>query len=281
MSNKILTMDNYIDENPFLKDICQVYTTLTELAKLTVKPLEMLSDEEIQKCVADGLPVFQQKEYQERLLDVLFKQFSSFLQGILELPVTEAMKKSAEQLLKKMVSDGFKKELLRLTVAQENEKLQEFCAKDNIDAGMVRIFVWLLVAEAVPSELKKGDYWTEKKWRCNYCPSCGRQPVLAQLKKEANGKARFLKCDGCHTKWPYDRTGCVYCGNQDLEAIKILEPEGSSDIRLYACNKCKSYLKTYINEEAENIFLKDWATVHFDLLGEENGYAKKGAVVIG
>ena len=75
---------------------------------------------------------------------------------------------------------------------------------------------------------------------CEYCPVCGRQPVMAVLRKEQHGRVRFLVCDGCHTVWPYARVGCVYCGNQDLKKMKILEPEGEEAMRLDVCETARS-----------------------------------------
>jgi FdhE protein len=59
--------------------------------------------------------------------------------------------------------------------------------------------------------------------------------------------------------------------------MHILEPEGQSAMRLDVCDKCQSYIKTYNEEGAENIYLQDWATIHLDLLAEEKGLHKKGS----
>ena len=58
-------------------------------------------------------------------------------------------------------------------------------------------------------------------------------------------------------------------------------PANNEKIRLYACKECKSYLKTYVEEDEEEIFLRDWATMHFDILGEEAGFHKQGSVIMG
>ena len=36
-----------------------------------------------------------------------------------------------------------------------------------------------------------------------------------------------------------------------------------------------------LEEDEEEIFLKDWATMHFDILGEEAGFHKQGSVIMG
>ena len=76
-------------------------------------------------------------------------------------------------------------------------------------------------------------------------------------------------CGGCRTLWHWRRVGCPYCGNVDLEKIHILEFDGKQTIRLDVCNECGAYLKTYGEDDEENIYLRDWTTLHLDLLAEE------------
>lgn len=49
-------------------------------------------------------------------------------------------------------------------------------------------------------------------------------------------------------------------------------------IRLDVCDECQTYLKTYTDEGEENIYLRDWTTLHLDLLAEEKKLRKCGAV---
>jgi FdhE protein len=62
--------------------------------------------------------------------------------------------------------------------------------------------------------------------------------------------------------------------------MHILEPEGEPEMRLDVCDECHTYLKTYNEEGAEDVYLRDWATIHLDLLGEEQGLRKKGSVLL-
>ena len=99
---------------------------------------------------------------------------------------------------------------------------------------------------------------------------------MAQLKKFNDGRARWLSCGGCHTLWNWKRIGCPYCGNDNLERIHILELD--KKMRLDVCDECNAYLKTYCDEDEENIYLRDWTTLHLDLLAEEKSLHKCGAV---
>ena len=151
--------------------------------------------------------------------------------------------------------------------------------QEKIDCDpKLRLIVWTLIDRLVPTELKASDGWAS--WRKNYCPICGRRPVLAQLRKEFQGRARFLKCDGCETMWEYNRLGCVYCGNEELTTMRILEIEAEPEIRLDVCDKCRAYLKTYNHEGEEKIYLNDRLTMHFDLLADDAGLQKCGSILV-
>lgn len=59
---------------------------------------------------------------------------------------------------------------------------------------LTRKIFWMTVDKLVPDELK---LWQRDEWQKNYCPICGRRPVMAQLKKFNEGRARYLMCGGC------------------------------------------------------------------------------------
>ncbi|MBQ9478130.1 MAG: formate dehydrogenase accessory protein FdhE [Selenomonadaceae bacterium] len=160
----------------------------------------------------------------------------------------------------------------------DREIFKSIIRQEELDCDpMLRLIVWTMLERAVPEELKASETWAT--WRRNYCPICGRRPVMAQLRKEFQGRARFMLCDGCHTMWEYNRLGCVYCGNDDLKSIHILEIEAEPDIRLDVCDKCQAYLKTYNHEGEEQIYLNDRLTLHFDLLADDEHLIKHGSIL--
>ena len=141
-----------------------------------------------------------------------------------------------------------------------------------------RLIKWSIIERLIPEELKSSEVWDE--WLKPYCPVCGRKPVLAQLRKQNEGRARYLKCGGCGTMWRWNRLGCTYCDNEDLKQMHILEIESEPEMRIDVCDKCHSYIKTYNKEGDEDIYLTDWLTLHFDLLAEEENLHKVGSVLI-
>ena len=155
------------------------------------------------------------------------------------------------------------------------ELAETFLRQEPSDEVLMRKTFWAAVDKLVPDELK---LWQRDEWTENFYPICGRRPVMAWLKKLAEGRARYLFCGGCRTLWHWRRVGCPYCGNVDLERIHIIEFDGKRTIRLDVCDECHAYLKTYGEDDEPNIYLRDWTTLHLDLLAEEQHLRKCGAV---
>lgn len=272
-------MQAYLEAHSFLQETAELQLAMSEAIQKTVKPMEFPEDNEVKEWTQDGVPLLQSKELQDRVIMVLQPQISAVLAELLPLacpqPLQEALQVWAEWTKKQSLDK--QAELIGLLLRQEDDKLMALMKVEQLPEQLVRTVLWQLVEALVPTRLKDYGFWQEAGWTKNYCPVCGRLPVLAHLRKEKEGRARFLVCDGCQTEWPFARVGCVYCGNEDLTQMHILEPEGQSAMRLDVCDKCQSYIKTYNEEGAENIYLQDWATIHLDLLAEEKGLHKKGS----
>ena len=241
---KIQTLESYLATHEFLREAADFHKRLEdELAH--VIPLGLPRRDEVSTLVqAEKIPLLQQEPFQAQTLDALQKILPSFPRRLME-------------------------NLLR----QENLSVRSICAELDLNETLTRKKFWAAVDKLVPSELKR---WEPTQWRENYCPICGRRAGMAQLKKFNEGRTRQLICGGCRTFWQWLRVGCPYCGNQDLEKIRILELDAK--IRLDVCEVCRAYVKTYGGEDEEDIYLRDWTTLHADLLAEEQGLHKCGAV---
>ncbi|MFZ2633485.1 MAG: formate dehydrogenase accessory protein FdhE [Desulfosalsimonadaceae bacterium] len=111
-------------------------------------------------------------------------------------------------------------------------------------------------------------------WENGYCPMCGEPPAMATIAGD-NGK-RSLICGACATRWPFPRTACPFCGNNDQQRLSYLFVENDDKYRIEVCDACRQYLKTVdlrnmgrpVDFEVENII-----TLHLDMIAMENGYA--------
>ena len=111
-------------------------------------------------------------------------------------------------------------------------------------------------------------------WENGYCPVCGDPPAMATLAGDS-GK-RSLICGGCATRWPFPRTACPFCGNNDQQKLSYLYIENDDKYRIEVCYACRQYLKTVdlrnmgrpVDFEVVNII-----TLHLDMIAMENGFA--------
>ena len=83
-------------------------------------------------------------------------------------------------------------------------------------------------------------------WNRPRCPLCGGEPDFATITPAAD---RLLICGRCTGQWPYDPLACPFCRNADRPRItSFTSPEGI--YRIYACDVCRRYLKTYDGRRA-------------------------------
>lgn len=275
-------MDEYLKKHPFLEETANLQLAMEKILTGAVSPVSFPEKDDIAELVKDGMPLLQQPQLQRTMVKVAAVSLGDCLEALKDIEAPEMMKAA----LKAWQSWTAEAELTEIQqffdylLRQEDAEIQSFAADNKLHEALVRTLGWQIVEVLVPAEVKDPVFWQGIGWKRNYCPVCGRQPVLAQLRKEQEGRARVLACDGCHTVWLYARIGCVYCGNDDLKEMHILEPEGEAAMRLDVCDKCHAYLKTYNEEGEEEVYLRDWATIHLDFLGEEKSLQKKGSVML-
>ena len=108
------------------------------------------------------------------------------------------------------------------------------------------------------------------------CPFCGSEGHISRLRNE-DGR-RFMFCERCFTEWEVRYLFCVYCTNDEPGTIRIMNLENDQAHKLYLCEKCKSYLKTYDERQTlqpTDLYITSIQTVYLDMLAEEEGYGSK------
>lgn len=122
-------------------------------------------------------------------------------------------------------------------------------------------------AEKLP-ELKDKDNWNQ-----SHCPVCGQNAIISRLRPGDGQRSMF--CGHCFTEWEFRHLMCPYCHNNDHQTIDILSIEDDRFDLIYACSKCRGYIKT-LNErqggKAGNLFVEGARTFFLDLLAEREGY---------
>lgn len=112
------------------------------------------------------------------------------------------------------------------------------------------------------------------EWHKGYCFVCGAVASLGEL--QGNDQTLHLRCGQCGADWPFRRLLCLYCGNEDHDALRFLYPEQERErMRIEVCDKCRGYLKViaaFSPTPAEMLPLEDLATLHLDYIAQERGY---------
>ena len=118
------------------------------------------------------------------------------------------------------------------------------------------------------------------------CPFCNALPVVGVLREEGHGAKRTLVCSLCLIERPYLRVVCPSCGEQQFDALPVYTAdqfEYIRHIRIEACDRCRSYLKTIdLTKDGLAIpIVDDIASVSLDLWARDRGYVRLRANLLG
>jgi len=108
-------------------------------------------------------------------------------------------------------------------------------------------------------------------WHHPCCPLCGGEPDFAVITPAAE---RHLICSRCGLQWNFEPLTCPYCRNSDRSRItSFATPDGQ--YRVYACDVCTRYLKTYDGRRAKRPVMPavdNVATLPLDAAAMQRGY---------
>lgn len=110
----------------------------------------------------------------------------------------------------------------------------------------------------------------------SHCPFCGSEGHISRLRNE-DGR-RFMFCERCFSEWEVRYLFCIHCANDEPGTIRIMNLENDPAHKLYVCDKCKSYLKTYDERQTlqpADMFITSLETIYLDMLAREQGYGGK------
>lgn len=117
-----------------------------------------------------------------------------------------------------------------------------------------------------------GPMVNSETWYRPYCPICGGEPDFAALAKPHG--ARRLLCSRCDFEWPYRRSSCPFCGNDNPDQY-LYTPSEDGVYRLYFCDRCRRYLKVIdLRElvEEPSLPVERILTLPMDLAARQEGY---------
>ncbi len=275
-------LEQHMKAHPFLEETGHLFLSLQAVLADTVTPVELPEADECRALVKDGVPLLQHPVLHKTIVKVAAAVLPDVLEASDRIEAPAQMQKALDDWRIWVGETSLREvqEFFSQLIEQKDEEIHHLAEMARLHESLLRLIGWGIIDALIPAEVKAASFW-EGAWKRNYCPVCGRQPVMAQLRKEseANGAERYLSCGGCHTQWHFTRIGCVYCGCKDTEKLPLLVPDEGS-VRLDTCDECHSYIKTYVGHGQEDIYLQDWTTLHLDVLGEEKGLSKKGNVLL-
>jgi len=109
-------------------------------------------------------------------------------------------------------------------------------------------------------------------WTHPHCALCGGEPDFSVITPAAE---RHLICSRCTLRWKFESLTCPYCGNNNRAHItSFATPDGQ--YRVYACDVCRRYLKTYDARRATRPVMPivdSVATLPLDAAAIQRGYS--------
>ena len=266
-------IDRLIQQRPAAKTALAPFRELV-LLMIQVDPQAKLVEQE--KGVMDikqqeGFPLFSKEDLPldfDAAADLL-KKFLAHLRET-DRDDREGLKKA----LKKADDTGEWSKNLFKTILKQDEKALSLIAEEvNLDSKVIR---FLGRAALTPSIYALRDALSANieadGWDYGYCPLCGSQPNMAYFAKTGR---RYLHCELCGEEWAFSRIRCPFCDNRDQETLGYFEAEEEEGFRVYFCRECMRYLKTIDKkafEEVAPLELENLATIHLDLLANENKF---------
>ncbi|MCX5857389.1 MAG: formate dehydrogenase accessory protein FdhE [Deltaproteobacteria bacterium] len=220
----------------------------------------------IDKKMAGGLPLI---DFSSGHLD-LSKPKEYFLAL---LNVAEKRVPGETAALAEKIKDGsfdFEKLVLNSFYMQEDEPPIDM-EEDFFD--LIELFLEESLRPSLEVVAQKyTDRIARSGWSEGYCPICGKEPKIGQIRGE---DGRFLFCNQCGFEWHYLRIKCPFCGNEEQQSLAYFTVEGDEQYRVDVCNECKRYIKIVDFRESKrepNLDVEDIATLHLDILANEEGY---------
>ena len=283
IKNRVKAM---VKERPSHKEVLEFYKDLvteqySALSKIKTTSIEIDKDDAKVK-IMQGFPLVEKKALTldipsaTRLFKRLCKLMSQNKKGSRDVErITQALKNKEIDLM----------ELFKQTDSNNDEYVTALSKKLQVKED---VLVFLArnsikpIYEAYAKEMK--DYVDQEKWWKGYCPICGSEPYIAEIKNEggAGGAegARFLVCSSCSFEWRFNRLKCPFCENENHERLRYFYTEKEGRVyRVDVCEECKRYIKTVdikeLGEEKIIPLLEDIGTLHLDILAQKEGYTKE------
>jgi FdhE protein len=278
LRKSLKTIEDYKSANPHyteLLDIMADILILREEYRNNMKdPIFSVEENLITQKMEGGLPLIdftgkeydltRPKEYFNSLISIAEKRMPEVAQNIIDIIKNDEFnwEKMIRASFDHKVEEADAQGLLTGHEAEENIDLIDLFTEESLRPELE------IIAEKYRGTVEKSN-WSE-----GYCPICGKEPKIGEIRDEEEGK-RYLFCHQCGFKWHFHRIKCPFCGNEEQHSLAYFEVEGEERYRVDVCNKCRRYIKTVElpkSSEEPNLDVEDIATLHLDMIAYDEGY---------
>jgi FdhE protein len=272
LKDALKTIEKYKSITPHygeMLDILGEILILREEYRRKMKNVIFPIDEGLmEKKIFGGLPLIdfstgtfdltEPKQYFSALLEIAEKRAPGETKEVLQ------MIQDGSFNFEKMISDSFN--------SFQDDDIAEDIGDDVID--LVDLFLEESLRPALEKVVEKyGKSIAKAGWTEGYCPICGKEPKIGEIREEEG--RRFLFCTQCGFEWRFMRIKCPFCGNEEQQTLAYFSIEGEEKYRVDVCNECKRYIKIVDfreSKEEADLDVEDIATLHLDMLANEEGY---------
>jgi FdhE protein len=278
LRKSLKTIEDYKVTNPHYTDLLDILAEILilreEYRKNMTSPIFSVEDKLISGKMEGGLPLIdlagqkydltRPKEYFYSLIAIAEKRLPTEAHKFLDVIKDEQF--DWETIIRASFNPADEEPLGKdLKLSDEHDE-----QLDLID---------LFIEESLRPELeviaeKYGAAVEHSGWTEGYCPICGKEPKIGEIRESEDGR-RYLFCHQCGHKWHFRRIKCPFCGNEEQHSLAYFAVEGEESHRVDVCNKCRRYIKIVElskSSEEVNLDVEDIATLHLDMLAYEEGY---------
>jgi FdhE protein len=278
LHRSLQAIENYKQANPHYNDLLDILAETLILRaeyRKTMKDSIFSVDEQlISQKMEGGLPLI---DFTGSKYDLARpKEYFNSLITIAEKSMPENAKEMID-IIKNSQFDWEKMILASFDRSQEESLLESI--KTGKEAEEILDMIDIFIEESLRPELefiaeKYGKVVAKSGWSEGYCPICGKEPKIGEIRESEDGR-RYLFCHQCGHKWYFRRIKCPFCGNEEQHSLAYFAVEGEESHRVDVCNKCRRYIKMVDQLKTAdelNLDIEDIATLHLDMLAYEEGY---------
>ena len=225
----------------------------------------------IEAKMAGGFPII---DFSSVTADLAEPQ--AYFLALLEIAEKRAPGETGEMVRKIREGEILFNDLIHESFNAPTEPRDETTPENEEEASFD--LVELFIEESLRPALEKvatryGNAVRKAGWTEGYCPICGREPKIGEIRDEEG--SRYLFCNQCGFEWNYLRIKCPFCGNEEQQSLAYFAIEGDERYRVDVCNECKRYIKIVDfrkGEQRADLDIEDIATLHLDMLANDEGY---------